>query len=325
MFRHVVLAGFLGLSVVALSDHPAKAQDTFPNRTITVVVPFSPGGAADLLARLAAEQIREAFGQSVVVENRAAGAGGLVGTESVYKAAPDGYTLLCAPQLTYSITHKLYPKLAFDPRSFEPMSVLASYPAVLVARPDLPAKNVQELIAYAKANPGKLNYASAGRGQLAHLTAEQLMHMAKIDLVQVPFRGSAPAVTALLGSQVDMFFDFLAATKHHIDSGKLKLLAVASRERLPEYPNVPTVGEVLPGFESDTWMGMSAPPGTPKEIVRKLSDAVARGFQKPEIKARIAAMSVEPGGTTPDEMRGLIKKSADRWLPLIESAKITID
>jgi len=313
-----ILAGPLSLT-------PARAEATFPTRTITMVVPLPPGGTADILARIAAEELRGRLGQNVVVESRPGGAGGLVGAESVFRAAPDGYTLLCAPQLTFSIFTTLNPKIAFDPGTMEPVSVLATYPAILLVRPDLPVSDPGDLITYAKANPGKLNYGSQGIGQIGHLAIEQLKHMAKIDLVHVPFRGSAPAITALLGGQIDLLPDLLPATKPHIESGKMKLIGVASRQRLRAFPNVPAVSEVLPGYEADTWMGVAAPPGTPREITKRLSDAIGEAFKNPEVHARIAALDVEPRGTTPEEMRDLIRRSAERWVPLIQAAKIAVE
>jgi tripartite-type tricarboxylate transporter receptor subunit TctC len=312
------------LLALAASAVAAPAQTDYPARPITMVVPLPAGGTADILARIAAEQLRNELGQNVVVENRPGGAGGLIGTESVFRATPDGYTILCAPQLTFSIATRLNPRMTFDPGTMEPVSVLATYPAILLVRPDLAVNTVPELIAYAKANPGKLNVGSQGIGQIGHLTIEQLKHMAKVELTHVPFRGSAPAITALLGSQIDVLPDLVPATKPHIDAGKIKLLGVASRERLKAFPNVPAIHEALPGFEADTWMGVVAPPGTPKEITQKLSDAIRVAFQKPDVKGRIEALQVEPAGTTPDGMRALIRKSAERWTPLVEAAKITV-
>jgi tripartite-type tricarboxylate transporter receptor subunit TctC len=311
--------------LIASAVCEVHAQADYPTRPITLVVPLPAGGTADILARIAAEQMGRVLGQSVVVENRPGGAGGMVGTESVFRATPDGYTLLCAPQLTFSIANILNPKMTFDPGAMEPVSVLAYYPAIMLVRPDLPVDDMAGLIAYAKANPGKLNYGSQGKGQIGHLTAEQLMHVAKIQLVHIPFRGSAPAITALLAGQIDLLPDILPANKPHIEAGKMKLIAVASRERLKAFPNVPTVGETLPGFEADTWMGVVAPPGTPKEITKKLSDAIGQAFRQPEVNARIAGLLVEPLGTTPEGMRDLIRKSAERWAPLIKAANIRFD
>jgi tripartite-type tricarboxylate transporter receptor subunit TctC len=319
------VAALILIVASAAGRAPAAAQANFPDRNIMMVVPLPAGGTADLLARIAAEQIRNVLGQPVVVENRPGGVGGLIGTESVFKAAPDGYTLLCAPQLTFSIANVLNPKMSFDAGKFETVSVLAAYPAILLVRPDLPVKNTGELIAYAKANPGKLNYGSQGRGQIAHLAMEQLMYMAKVEMVHVPFRGSAPAITALLSGNIDLLPDLLPVTKALIESGKIRLIGVASERRLKGFPNVATVAETLPGFEADTWMGVVAPPGTPKEITRKISDAINQAFRKPDVNARIAALDVEALGTTPEGMAELIRKSAARWTPLIQAAKITFE
>jgi len=323
-----VMAGALCAGVVAaalVGVLPAQAQTAFPSRPITMVVPLPAGGTADILARIAASELRDALGQNVVVENRPGGAGGLIGTESVFRAAPDGYTILCAPQLTFSIANKLNPKMTFDPGTMEPVSVLASYPSILLVRPDLPVGNPAELIAFAKANPGKLNYGSQGIGQIGHLAIEQLRHMAKVDLVHVPFRGSAPAITALLAGQIDVLPDLLPATKAHIEAGKMKLIGTAGETRLAAFPNVQAINEVLPGYEADTWMGIVAPPGTPKDITKKLSDAIAQAFRKPDVHARIVALDVEPRATTPEGMRDLIRRSEQRWAPLIQAAKITVE
>jgi tripartite-type tricarboxylate transporter receptor subunit TctC len=321
---HNLTSGALVAAMLAAWAATAQAQG-FPNRQITMVVPLPAGGTADILCRIGADQIKAELGQSVVVENRAGGAGGLVGTESVFRSPPDGYTILCAPQLTYSLGNALFPRLAFDVRQFEPVSILALYPALLLVRPDLPINTVAELVAYAKANPGKLNYGSQGIGQIGHLAMEQFKHMTGTEIVHVPFRGSAPAITAMLGSQIDLLPDLLPATKPHIDAGKMKLIAVAGREPLKPYPNVPTVDRVLPNFEADTWMGVAAPPGTPKDITKKLSDAIRVAFQKPDIKGKIEALNVDPRGTTPEQMAELIQKSADRWTPVIKAANISIN
>jgi tripartite-type tricarboxylate transporter receptor subunit TctC len=215
--------------------------------------------------------------------------------------------------------------MTFDPGTMETVSILASYPSILLVRPDLPVSNPAELIAYAKANPGKLNYGSQGIGQIGHLALELFKIMAGIDMVHVPFRGSAPAITALLAGQIDVLPDLLPATKPHIEAGKMRLIGTAGRERMPAFPNVPAIRETLAGYEADTWMGVVAPPGTPKDIVAKLSDAIGRAFRKPEVHARISALDVDPRGTTPDEMRDLIRQSADRWTPVVERAKIRTD
>jgi tripartite-type tricarboxylate transporter receptor subunit TctC len=311
-------------ALAAMAVAPAAAQD-FPSRPITVVVPLPAGGTADILARLAAEKIRTGLNAQVVVENRPGGAGGMVGTEAVFRAAPDGYTLLVAPQLTFSVANKMFPKMSFDVGKFEPVGVIARYPVVLLGKPALPAKNLPELIAYAKANPGKINYASQGKGQTGHLTMEMIAHGAGIQMTHVPYRGSAPAISDLMANQVDVLADYLLATKQQIETGKLKLLAVGSHERLPEFPDVATLAETLPGAYADTWMAMVAPPGTPAAIVDKISDAIRQGVREPEVSKRIRGLMAEPLGSTPAEMRELIRESAKQWTPVIEAAHITIE
>jgi tripartite-type tricarboxylate transporter receptor subunit TctC len=315
----VVLAALLGLGAVA-----ARAQ-TYPARPITMVVPLPAGGPADILTRLVAEKLRSGLNAQVVVENRPGGAGGLVGTESVWRAPPDGYTLLVTPQLTFSVNNLLFPKQSFDTRTFEPISVIARYPSVLLARPDLPANTTAELIAYARANPGKINYGSQGKGQIGHLTMELIKYLGKVDIVHVPYRGSAPAINDLLAGQIDVLPDLLLATKQHIAAGKMKLLGVGSAERMPAYPQIPTLAEALPGATSDTWMAVVAPPGTPADIARTLSSAVGQAVLAPDTAKRITDLEAEPLGSTQDEMRALIRQSAERWTPVIEAAKITAD
>lgn len=326
MLRYATYCAVLGavLAVrVAFGLGPASAQNTsYPTRAITIIVPFPAGGTADMLPRIVAEKLRVTFGQPVVIENKP-GASGNLGAELVFRAAPDGYTLLNAPQLSYSINHLLNPNLNFDPRGFEPVSVLATYPTVLFARADLPANNLAELIAFARANPGKLTYASQGKGQIAHLTMEALKLMAKVDILHVPYRGSAPALNDLLGGHVDVLPDNLLAGLQHVKSGKLKIIGVCSHERMPGLPDVATFAEVVPGLYSETWMAISAPPGTPKEITGKLSAAIAEAINKPDTNQRIRELEAMPFGSTPDQMRDLIKQSMDLWAPVVTAAKIT--
>lgn len=303
----------------------AQAQPAYPTRPITLVVPYPAGGTADLLCRFAADRAGALLGQQVIVENRPGGAGGRIGIEQVLRATPDGYTLLCGTQLNYSITHLIFTKSAFDPRPLEPVSVLATYPLILIARATLAANTFPEFIALARANPGKLTYGHQGKGNTGHLLGELLMLKGNFRMTEVPYRGSAPAINDLLAGNIDLVPDYLLANKQNIDSGRLKLLATASPERLKDYPNVATVAETLPGVTADTWMAISAPPGTPKEITRKISDAIGQGFRQPEMRARILALEAEPLGSTPEQMRELIKKSLATWGPVIEAAKITVE
>jgi tripartite-type tricarboxylate transporter receptor subunit TctC len=315
----------LALALALASSPGAQAQATYPTRQITLVVPLPAGGTADLLCRFATERVGSILGQQIVIENRPGGAGGRIGTEAVMRSAPDGYTLLCAPQLTYSITHLVYTKAAFDTRGLEPISVLATYPLILITRANLPMTTMAEFVAAARANPGKLNYGHQGKGNTGHLLGELMMLKGNFRMTEIPYRGSAPAINDLLAGNIDMVPDYLLANKQNIDAGKLKFLATASRERLKDYPNVPTMAESLPGVFADTWMAISAPPGTPKEIARKLSDAIAQGLKQPEMQERIRRLEAQPLGSTPEQMSLLIRQSLATWGPVVEAAKISID
>jgi tripartite-type tricarboxylate transporter receptor subunit TctC len=325
MFERIATGLVCGISLLACASGVARAQTGFPNRPITMVVPLPAGGTADLLCRFAAEKASGLLGQQMVIENRAGGAGGRVGTESVLRSPPDGYTVLCAPQLTYSITHLVFTKAAFDTRAMEPISVLAIYPLIVLARATLPANNMSELLAYAQANPGKVNYGHQGKGNTGHLLGELLMLKGNFRMTEIPYRGSAPAINDLLAGNIDIVPDYLLANKQNIDAGKLKFLATGSRQRLKDYPNVATLAETLPGVYADTWMGVAAPPGTPKEIVKKISDAIGQAFQMPDLRARILALEAEPLGSTPEQMRDIIKASTEQWAPVVEAAKIGVD
>jgi tripartite-type tricarboxylate transporter receptor subunit TctC len=324
MFERIATGLVCGMSLLACAS-VAQAQTSFPNRPITMVVPLPAGGTADLLCRFAAEKASSLLGQQVVIENRAGGAGGRVGTESVLRSPPDGYTILCAPQLTYSITHLVFTKAAFDTRAMEPISVLATYPLIVLARVGLPANNMSELVAYAQANPGKVNYGHQGKGNTGHLLGELLMLKGNFRMTEIPYRGSAPAINDLLAGNIDIVPDYLLANKQNIDAGKLKILATGGRERLKDYPNVATLAETLPVVYADTWMGVAAPPGTPKEIVKKISDAIGQAFQSPDLRARILALEAEPLGSTPEQMRDIIKASTEQWGPVVQAAKIAVE
>jgi tripartite-type tricarboxylate transporter receptor subunit TctC len=302
----------------------ALAEDSYPARPVTIVVPFPAGGPADLFPRLLAEPLRTALGQGVIIENRS-GAGGNTGLEFVARAAPDGYTLLNAPQLSFSVNHLLHPNLRVDPRALEPVSVLATYPTVILARPDLPVDTLADLIAYAKANPGKLSYGSQGLGQIGHLTIEALNLREGLKTVHVPYRGTAPAINDLLAGQIDILADTMLAGMQHVQSGKLKLIAVGSPERLKMFPAVKTFNETVPGYFSDTWMAVAAPATTSGAITRQLSGVIAKAMQTPDVVKRIRDLYAEPLGGSPEQMRALINESYDRWAPVITQANIKIE
>ena len=310
---------WLCLVFFAMTAH-AAAQGAKPVR---IVVPFPPGGTADALTRLTAERLPALIGQQVLVENRA-GAGGNLGAEQVFRAEPDGLTLLSSPPHILTINHLLY-KLDFDPSKLVPVSLIASYPNVLVASPKVPAASLDELLALARANPGKLTIASQGNGTSTHLTAELFKSMAKVDLLHVPYKGTAPALTDLLGGQVDVMFDNLITMMPHVKSGKLKLLGVGSTSRIAAFPDVPAIGEKLPGFHSETWMGIVAPPGTPPSVVARLSAAIAAVVRQPDFRKRLLDFQAEPLGSTPEEMAQVIRQDTERWTEVIRSAHIKIE
>jgi tripartite-type tricarboxylate transporter receptor subunit TctC len=298
----------------------ASAQIAKP---IRIVVPFPPGGTADALSRLAAERMSPMLGQQVLVDNRA-GAGGNLAAEYVWKAEPDGSTLLSSPPHLLTINPLLY-KLAFDPSKFVPIGIIAAYPNVLVAAPAVPASTLADLIGLARKNPGKLNIASQGNGTISHLSAELLKRAAGIDLVHVPYKGTAPAMTDLLGGQVQLMFDNLITTMPHVKAGKLKLLAVGGEKRLSAFPDVPAVTETLPGFRSETWMGLVAPPGTPQALAERYSSALARVVAEPEVKRRLLELQADPVGNTPEQMAAVIRQDLERWSQVIRDAGIRID
>ena len=314
----------LAILLAAMSTG-AQAQPAYPSRPITMVVPYPAGSTADLLCRFAADRAGGLLGQQIVVENRPGGAGGRVAIEGVLRATPDGYTLLCATQLNYSITHLVFKKSAFDPRGLVPISVLARYPLIVVTRAGLAVDNLKDFIALARTNAGKLTYGHQGKGNTGHLLGELMMLKGDFRMTEIPYRGSAPAINDLLAGNIDMVPDYLLANKQNIDSGRLKLIATGSRERLKDYPNVATIAETLPGVYADTWMAVSAPPGTPDEIAAKVSDAIGQGFKQPDMRARIQRLEAEPLGGTPAQMRDMIEESLKTWSPVVEAAKISID
>jgi len=325
MLQRPAAGTVLSLAFCALVCGSAQGQGAFPSKNITMVVPLPAGGTADLLCRYAAEKATALLGEKVVVENRPGGAGGRVGMEQVLRSPPDGYTLLCSTQLSYSITHLVFTKASFDPRPLESVSVLATYPLIIITRKDLPANNLKEFLDYAKANDGKVTYGHQGKANTGHLLGELMMLKANFKMTEVPYRGSAPAINDLLGGTIDMVPDYLLANKGNIDAGKLKFIAVASEKRLKDYPNVPTMTETMPGVTSITWMAVSAPPGTPKDITQKISDAIGQGFKQADMQERILKLEATPLGTTPERMREMIQESTDIWGPVVKAANISID
>jgi tripartite-type tricarboxylate transporter receptor subunit TctC len=311
----------LGLMVFGTT---VSAQD-WPTRTVRIIVPFPAGGSADLLPRYVGESLQKQWGQSVIVDNRP-GAAGNIGATAVFQAEPDGYTLLSAPPPPLVINRLLYPKLAYDSTQFVPMSVIAAIPNVLLVHPKVSASSVGELIALAKSNPGKLNYASQGSGATSHLTAELFKSMAgALQIAHVPYKGSAPALADLLSGQVDMMFDNLGVSLPHVKAGKLRALAVASTRRFRSLPDVPTMAETLPGFESVAWFGIVGPPKTPSAIAEKVASGVEAALRNPEVLRRLSELSADPLGMSPKETAAFMKQETERWGAVIRAAGVKLE
>ena len=297
----------------------------WPVKPVRIVVPFPPGGGADGMPRALTDRLSEKLGQPFVIENRA-GAAGNVGADAVYQSDPDGYTMLAAPAPPLVINRLLYAKLNYDSTRFVPVTVMGAIPNAIYVHPQVKVNTIPELIAYAKANPGKLNYGSQGSGTTSHMTCEMFKSMAgKLDITHVPYKGTGPALAAFLGGQVDMICDNLASTLPHARAGKVKILAVASKKRFPTLPDVPALDEMLPGFESIAWFGIVGPPGMPAAIAEKMSAAVREVEKLPEVQKRFANLSAEPIGNTPAEMATYMKQEIERWGAVIRSAGIKVD
>ena len=302
----------------------AQASD-FPNKAIRLVVPFPPGGATDAAARLVAVKMSEHWGQPVLVDNRA-GAGGNVGSDLVAKAPADGYTLVMGVTGSHAINTSLYSKMPYDPvADFVAISQVAVVPNVLVVHPSVPAKNLAELVALAKKEPGKLNYASLGNGTAAHLGMEMLKSEAGVDITHVPYKGSAPAVSDLLGGQVQMMVDGLPSALPHIKAGKLRAIALTSLHRAPALPDLPTIAERYPGFYADAWSGLFAPAGTPQPVVDKLSAEVQRILKLSDVREKLAALGAEPVGSTQAEFTAHVKREIDKWAKVVKTSGAKVD
>jgi tripartite-type tricarboxylate transporter receptor subunit TctC len=312
------------LLLLAAAD-PALAQAAYPNKQVRLVVPFPAGGSADILCRLVGEKLSAAWGQPVVIDNRA-GAGGNVGAEIAYRADSDGYTLLCSPPGPLAINHNLYRTLPYDWTKFAPVTVLALVPNVITVRIDLPANSVQELIAYAKANPGKVTFASQGNGSTSHLSAQMLAAMAGIEMVHVPYKGEGPALIDLTASRVDIFIGSISAALRFEKAGQLRFLGLASRTRSAVAPDVPTTAEIgLPDLVSSAWYALVAPPGTPDAIVQKINADTAAALKLPDVRTRFLELGAEPQGNTAAATAAFIKAEEARWRLVIRSANVTLE
>jgi len=302
----------------------AQAQD-YPARTVKIIVPFPAGGTADVMPRIIADWLSRHWGQAVIIENRS-GAGGNVGAEVVAKSDPDGYTLLSAPPPPLVINQNLYPHLDFDPLKFEPVTVMGRVPNALVVNPNkIAAGTVKDFIAYAETNSGKVTVATQGNGTTSHLTSELFQMMAKVKLQNVPYRGSGPALNDLVAGSVDAMFDNLGVSLQLVKAGKLKLLAVASPQRVKSLPDVPAIAETLPGFASVTWFAIAAPPNTPAAIVAKINTGVNDALHDPDVQKRFADLSAEPVGGTAQATAAYFHDEVERWKNVIVSAHVKLD
>ena len=319
------LARWIALTVcVCLVPTSVLAQDAYPNRAIKIIAPVGAGSVADLVPRLIAEKLAARWGNPVYVENRPGGNTN-IGAEAAARAEPDGYTLLAAPATTLAVNPSLFPKLTFDLTAFVPVTVLADEPNVLVANPKLPFSTVQELIAFAKANPGKLTYASPGVGSVQHLSMEMLASMSGISLVHVPYKDLPEAVNDLVGGHVDLLFDNLGSAAPLIKNGNLKAIAVGSGRRNAFLPDLPSLSEAVPGFRSVTWFAIVAPPRTPAGIADKLSAAIAGILKTADATNRFRDLYATPVGSSPADTAAFFAQERERWRSVIVSARITVE
>lgn len=317
------LAGITGLSAGAAS----MAQSQYPNQPVRVVVGYAAGGTTDILARALGEQLGKELKQSIVIENKPGAAGNIAAT-SVQNASPDGYTLLMATVSSHGINPALYgAKLGYDPEKFEPVGMIASIPLVLIANPSLPANSVAELAALARKQPGKLNYSTSGNGSPVHLAAAMFSHQAKLDIVHVPYRGGALANTSVIAGETQFSFATLPAAMPQVKAGKLRALAVTTRERSPQLPDVPTVAETqgFANYEINTWNALLAPKGTPPAVIATLNQAITRAMASPELKKRFEGEGATPGTSTPAELGKFIDGEIDRWAKVAKEVNIRIE
>ena len=323
--RREFLSSTLALSLPWwASSAGAQSQAAWPQKTIKILVPNPAGGSADLFPRLVSEALSTKLGQTIVIENKP-GAAGNIAAEMLFNAEPDGYTLMAAPPPPLSINVSLYPKLNYDPAKFVPITVFSLVPNALMVHPSVPANTVQELIAYAKANPDKLSYASQGNGSTAHLTAELFKQKTGTKLVHVPYKGDAPAMADLLAGHVNVMFGNVAQASAHLRSGKLKVLAVTSAKRIPSMPQTPALQEIVPGVVAVAWFALVAPPKTPMAIEQRLSSLIGDILRTPEMMRRFAEVGAEPIGNTPEEMAQWMKEDTERWRQVIKTGGVTID
>ncbi|MCS4292354.1 tripartite-type tricarboxylate transporter receptor subunit TctC [Comamonas sp. BIGb0152] len=322
--RRTVLQAIAAASLGAALMPAALAAEAFPNKPITLVVPFVAGGTTDILARIVGQSLGEELGQPVIIDNRA-GAGGNIGGQFAARAPADGYTLFMGTVGTHAINEWLYKKMPFSPnKDFAPLTRVANVPNLLVANPAQPFKNVKELISYAQAHPGQVNFGSSGSGSSIHLSGELFKMTAKVDMIHIPYKGSAPAVTDLLGNQIAIMFDNMPSAIQHVRSGKLRPLAVTTAKRSPELPDVPTVAEAgVPGYEATSWFGLFAPTKTPAEVQAKLHAAIIKVLQKPDVIKKIGDQGGEVVTESQAEFAKFIAAENNKWKQVVKTSGAT--
>jgi len=314
------------MAVIGSALFPAvSGAQAYPAKPVRLIIPFAPGGGNDILGRIIGSRLSEALRQQFIIDNRA-GAGGTIGAELAAKSPPDGYTLVIGHIGTLAVNPTLYKKLPYDPvKDFQPVSLFAKVASVMVVHPSLPVKSVKDLIALAKRRPGELVYGSGGNGGAGHLATEYFKLMAKIDMVHIPYKGTGPALIDLLAGQTQLVFGGVPGSIGHIKSGRLRALGVSTSSRLPVLPDVPTVGESLPGYEATQWYGVLAPAGTPAPIVSVLNKEIVSGLKDPKMQARLSDNGSEPFASTPEEFAAYIKSEIALWAPIIKAAGVRVD
>jgi tripartite-type tricarboxylate transporter receptor subunit TctC len=315
-------AAVAAAALCALPLQAAAQADRYPNKPIRMLVPFAPGGGTDIMARLVAANMSATLGQQVIVDNRAGG-GGTIGAETAVRAAPDGYTVIMVSG-SYGTNAALY-KLPYDPvKDIQPIVMIGDSGFVLALHPSVPAKTVPELIAHAKANPGKLNYASTGTGGITHLTSELFDLMAGTKMTHIPYKGTGPALSDLLGGQVQLIFGAMPATIPHARSGKLRGIGVTTAKRAGPLPDVPAIAEFVKGYESALWYGLWGPKGLPKPIIARWNEGVAQSLKTPEMQKRLAGDGVEPAGGPPEQFLNAIARDVEKWKKVVKAANIKV-
>lgn len=313
------------LLCIALPAHAQTSAQSWPQKAVRIIVPFPAGGSNDALCRIVADKLSGDWKQPVIVDNKA-GAGGNIGAEIAYSAPADGYTLLCSPPGPLSINHNLYKSLSYDWSKFAPITVLALSPNVITARKDLPANTAQEFIAWAKANPGKVTYASQGNGSTSHLSAQMLATQAGLSLLHVPYKGEGPALVDISAGRVDIFVGTISASLRFEKSGQVKYLGLAAKARSPVAPNVPDAAEIgLPNLLASAWFGLVAPPGTPDAVVQKINADTAAALKLPDVRTKFLALGAEPQGESPQATAAFIKDEEMRWRGVIKTANVTLE